>query len=105
MTSRAIRDHVGTREGKPFKSTLFESERLMLGVNCLEPGQEQRVHVHAEQDKFYLVQSGVGLFTVGEERFEAGPGEAVWAAAGVPHGVDNTGAERLVLLTGIAPWR
>ena len=52
-----------------------------------------------------MVQAGRGLFTIGEERFEAGPGEVVWAAAEVPHGVENAGAERLVLVTGIAPWR
>jgi mannose-6-phosphate isomerase-like protein (cupin superfamily) len=27
----------------------------------------------------------------------------VWAPAGVPHGVTNTGAERLVLIVAIAP--
>ena len=34
----------GDGEEKEFKATLFESARLMLGVNCLEPGQAQKVH-------------------------------------------------------------
>ena len=75
----------------------------MLGVNCLEPGQAQKVHEHADQDKFYAVQEGIGRFTVGARSFEAGPGDVVWAPAGVPHGVENQGKARLSILVGIAP--
>lgn len=105
MTAKAIKNHVGARKEKPFKSTLFESAHLMLGVNCLEPGQEQKVHTHAGQDKFYLVQAGRGRFTIGDAQVDAGAGEVVWAAADVPHGVVNVSDERLVLVSGIAPWR
>jgi mannose-6-phosphate isomerase-like protein (cupin superfamily) len=97
------REHLGSREGKHFKATLFQGDHLMLGINCLDPGQVQSVHTHAGQDKFYAVQEGSGEFTVAEQRFTAGPGTIVWAPAGVEHGVENTGAERLVLLVGIAP--
>lgn len=95
------RDHVGALPDKQFKSTLFRSERLMLGLNCLSPGQEQRLHEHAAQDKFYFVVEGTGRFTIGDEVRSAGPGTAVWAAAGVPHAVRNDTTERLVLLVGI----
>jgi quercetin dioxygenase-like cupin family protein len=97
------RDHVGANPAKFFKSTLFQSEQLLLGLNCLEPGQEQHVHTHAGQDKFYFVVEGTGTFTVGDEVREAGEGWTVWAPAEVPHGVTNTGTQRLVLLVGIAP--
>lgn len=97
------RDHVGANPAKFFKSTLFGSERLLLGLNCLEPGQEQHVHIHAGQDKFYFVIEGQGTFTVGDEVQEAGEGWTVWAPADVPHGVINTGEARLVLLVSIAP--
>jgi quercetin dioxygenase-like cupin family protein len=97
-------DHVGSNPDKQFKATLFQSGRLMLGLNCLEPGQSQHAHTHADQDKFYLVAEGVGEFVVGDERCEAGAGVVVWAPAGVTHGVTNTGAQRLVLLVGIAPF-
>ena len=100
---KRIADSFGRREEKEFKATLFESARLMLGVNCLEPGQTQKVHEHAGQEKFYAVQEGIGSFTVGPETFEAGPGDVVWAPAGVPHGVTNHGKARLSILVGIAP--
>jgi len=97
------RSHTGSSPDKFFKSTLFQSSRLLLGLNCLEPGQVQSAHAHVDQDKFYFVVEGVGEFVVGEEAGRAGPGLTIWAPAGVEHGVTNTGSQRLVLLVGIAP--
>lgn len=97
------RDHLVTRDEGVGKATLFESPRLLLGLNALEPGGAQPVHIHEGQDKFYQVVEGVGHFTVGEETRELGPGNAIWAPAGVEHGVVNRGRQRLVLLVGIAP--
>lgn len=97
------RDHTGANIDKFFKSTLFQSAHLLLGLNCLEPGQEQHPHTHADQDKFYFVVEGQGLFVIRAETSEAGPGVVIWAPAGVAHGVTNTGEVRLVLLVGIAP--
>ncbi len=97
------RDHVGSRQDKHYKATLFEGDHLMVGLNCLEPGQSQPIHDHGGADKVYVVMEGRGLFKVGEETREAGVGEVVWASAGVPHGVENQGSQRLVLLVSIAP--
>ena len=105
MTEKVVHysDHVGSNSEKFYKTTLFRSERLMLGLNCFEPGQVQKVHSHEGQDKFYFVLEGVGHFTVGDDMIEVGPGNTVWAAADVPHGVENRGDERLVVFMGIAP--
>lgn len=100
---KAYRDYTGSSAEKFYKSTLFHSEQLLLGLNCLLPGQEQHVHTHTGQDKFYFVVEGHGAFSVGDELREAGEGMVVWAPADVPHGVTNTGEELLVLLIGIAP--
>ncbi len=96
-------NHVGTNPEKFYKATLFESPRLLLGLNCLEPGQSQRMHDHPEQDKFYLVLEGEGTVLLGEDAHAVTPGQIIWAAAGRPHGVKNTGNSRLTLLVGIAP--
>jgi mannose-6-phosphate isomerase-like protein (cupin superfamily) len=98
------RDRVSVNPDKQFKATLFESGRLMLGLNCLEPGQSQHAHVHGNQDKFYFVVEGTGEFEVGDDARSVGEGVVVWAPAGVSHGVTNRGNTRLVLLMGIAPW-
>ncbi|HMO55946.1 MAG TPA: cupin domain-containing protein [Roseiflexaceae bacterium] len=97
------RAFIGANPEKFFKATMFQSDRLLLGLNCLEPGQEQHIHTHAGQDKFYFVVEGTGHFTVGNEVQEAGAGMTIWAPADAPHGVINRGDQRLVLLVGIAP--
>ncbi len=95
--------YTGSREEKFYKSNLFQSTNLLLGLNCLEPGQSQALHAHEDQDKFYFVLEGEGEFTVGAEKRSSSSGWTVWAPAGQLHGVKNIGEERLVILVGIAP--
>jgi len=76
---------------------------MMLGLNCLEPGQTQKLHAHADADKIYFVLEGSGEFTIGDEKREAGEGTLVVAPASVPHAVSNQGSQRLSLLVAIAP--
>jgi mannose-6-phosphate isomerase-like protein (cupin superfamily) len=97
------REHVGIQKEKFYKTTLWQGGHQMLGMNCLEPGQQQQEHSHEGADKFYFVLEGRGRFTVGMEVCEIEAGGIVIAAAGVMHGVLNTGVERLSLLVGIAP--
>ena len=97
------REHSDARPDKFYKTTLWQGEHVMAGLNCLEPGQEQAVHAHAGADKLYFVLEGRGCFTVGDEMREAAAGMLVVAPAGAPHGVTNTGETRLSLLIAIAP--
>lgn len=97
------REAAGSDPDKVFKATLFKGDHLLLGLNCLDPGQVQKVHIHEDQDKFYFVVEGVGEFVVGGRTRRAGPGAAVWAPAGEPHGVANHGDVQLTLLVGMAP--
>jgi quercetin dioxygenase-like cupin family protein len=100
---KQIADFTGTNLEKFYKTTLFRSDALLLGVNCLEPGQIQTAHTHEGQDKFYLVVEGHGRFTIGAERLSAAQGDVVWSPAGLLPGVENDGDGRLTLLVGIAP--
>lgn len=97
------REHTGAQSLKFYKRTLWQGEHVMVGLNCLEPGQQQRVHAHEGADKFYLVLEGRAMFTVGDEEREAERGALVIAPARVEHGVTNTGDTRLSLLIAIAP--
>ena len=76
------------------------TDRLLLGLNCFEPGQAQRVHAHEGADKFYLILSGRAKLVVGAEARDCGTGDLVFAPAGVAHGVE-TAYERTVMLVGI----
>jgi mannose-6-phosphate isomerase-like protein (cupin superfamily) len=85
------------------KATLFQSERLLVGLNAFEPGQEHDLHAHEGMDKVYLVLEGRGLFLL-EGREEAmAEGIMLIAPSGVPHGIRNTGGGRLLVLAVLAP--
>ena len=83
------------------KADLWVGGRLLVGLNCFEPGQSQPVHAHAGADKFYFVVSGKARMTVGTETRDAAAGDLVLAPADVPHGVVQA-LERRVMLVGIA---
>jgi quercetin dioxygenase-like cupin family protein len=87
---------------KATKADLFLGPYMFVGLNCFEPGQAQKVHVHSGSDKFYLVVSGKARIVVGAETVDAGEGTVVWAPADVPHGVVQA-LERTVMLVAMAP--
>lgn len=99
-----VLDFAQERDDKAFKHTFLQSERMLAGLNVLRPGQQQSIHDHPEQDKFYYVVEGAGQFTVGDDTQRCDAGMLILAPAGVPHGVVNDGSERLVFLTVIAPF-
>ena len=54
--------HAQWRSDKMGKSTVYESPRLLVGLNAFEPGQEHQLHAHAGMDKVYQVLEGAGVF-------------------------------------------
>ncbi len=95
--------HASFRAEKMGKVTLFESARLLVGLNCFEPGQEHGLHAHRGIDKVYHVLEGRGLFLLEGREVPMEPGLMLVAPDGVPHGIRNTGSERLVVLAILAP--
>jgi mannose-6-phosphate isomerase-like protein (cupin superfamily) len=96
-------DHAVYDPVKMGKATLYQSDRLLVGLNAFEPGQEHKLHAHSGMDKVYQVLAGRGVFLLGggEEPMEAGM--MLIAPEGVPHGIRNTGTERLLVLAILAP--
>ena len=45
------------------KSTLFENEHILVGLNCLESGQEMEKHAHEVQCRFYVILEGKGIIS------------------------------------------
>ena len=99
---RAIDAVAAFDQNRATKADLFAGRFLFVGLNCFEPGQSQKVHVHGGTDKFYLVVQGKASMIVGQETREVGAGMVVWAPADVPHGV-ATVVERTIMLIAMAP--
>lgn len=98
-----ISDYQQFSSEKMKKSNIFETSRFFCDVYCFEPGQEQKGHIHGEQDKIYLVLEGQGTFQVGSEKRVLGSGEGTMAPAGEEHGVKNHTNQRLKVLVYVAP--
>jgi quercetin dioxygenase-like cupin family protein len=96
-------NHAIWRGDRMGKSTLFESPRLLVGLNAFEPGQVHELHAHAGMDKVYQVLEGEGTFILEGRELPARAGDLLVAPEGVPHGVRNTGAGRLLVLAILAP--
>jgi mannose-6-phosphate isomerase-like protein (cupin superfamily) len=99
----APRDHAEYRSDRMGKSTLFRSEKLLVGLNAFEPGQAHSLHAHHGQDKLYLVLEGGGLFLLEGREVRMGPGDLLVAPEGIPHGIRNDGTCRLLVLAVLAP--
>jgi quercetin dioxygenase-like cupin family protein len=84
------------------KATLFESPRLLVGLNAFEPGQSHALHAHAGMDKLYHVLDGEGVFLLEGRELPMRAGDLMVAPADVPHGV-RAGAQRLLILAVLAP--
>ena len=103
MTAVSLKEMKIFSQEKLKKNVLFQTERLMCDLYCLEPGQSQKPHLHQDSDKIYIILEGEGKFTIGGEEAKLAGQMAVLAPAGMNHGVQNDGPGRLVLLVVMAP--
>ena len=103
MQIKTIDDAVVFRDDKMAKVNLFETGRFFCDLYCLRPGQAQKMHSHADNDKVYFVLEGEARVSVGDDSGPLHQGEGVLAPAGVPHGIANQSEENLVCLVFMAP--
>jgi len=70
---------------------------ISLILDASDPGHGPRLHRHP-YDETWVVQEGNLTFQLGEEHFQAGPGDIVIAPPEVPHKFTNDGPERSKLV-------
>lgn len=100
---KRVKDLERFQSEKMSKVNLFETERFFCDLYCLRPGQSQKVHSHAANDKIYYILRGEAKVTVGDESRALVAGEIVLAPAGEPHGVLNDSGSDAVCLVFMAP--
>jgi len=98
-----IEDYVKLDVSRMAKIALATTERAQLDLYCVAPGQSQKPHVHADQDKIYYVLEGAGRFSLAGKEERVVAGEALVAAAGVEHGLVNDGTDPLLVLVVVTP--
>jgi quercetin dioxygenase-like cupin family protein len=95
--------HARWSPDKMGKATIFESPRMLVGLNAFEPGQSHALHAHQGMDKLYQVIEGTGVFLLEGRELPMRTGDVLVAPDGVPHGIRNTSAARLLVLAVLAP--
>ena len=101
MDPLSITDEIVFRAKGPYTKKLYQTERTILMIVCLEPGQVIPPHSHVSREAFvYCIQ--------GKVRFTPGEGEAELEAGGMhfydgataisPRNVGEDGAAFLVTL-------
>ena len=103
MQVKNIESLVRFSDEKMQKIPLFDSTKYFCDLYCLKPGQDQRIHSHAESDKIYFVLRGRGIFHIAGEERELVADESVVARPGETHGVRNASDQDLVLLVFMTP--
>lgn len=87
----------------PQKVMVYQSDKTLGAMWCLEPGQEVFLHQHPNADDVWICLEGdSGLYFAGEgQEVKITKGMAILAKAGQTHGMRNTGNNRFVFI-GIA---
>jgi quercetin dioxygenase-like cupin family protein len=104
MIHTTLREHIAFRTDRFYKGTLFASEHMLVGIDCLVPQQEQAPHLHRGHDKMYFVHAGTAFFTIGDESVTARAGDVILAPADTMHAVKNIGDDALIMLIAMAPF-
>jgi quercetin dioxygenase-like cupin family protein len=103
MERRKLADLIAFDPARMAKHRLFETDRTLTDLYCLDPGQEQLVHVHEASDKVVVVMAGRVLATVGDDSGEVAQYETVLCPAGEKHAFKNLGPDPAVLLVFLGP--
>ncbi len=79
-----------------------QAERLTITLVEMEPGGVQRIHSHAPEQMYYILE-GTGLMTVNSEQRPVQAGDCIFFSAYDLHGLQNTGEARLRYLSAASP--
>lgn len=87
------------KDSRLVRKKLIQQELIVCEIACYEPGQFTKTHVHPNQDEIFYCVEGSGAITfVEQDDVPMKPGSTIFVPAGVEHGVDTVGDNRLVLM-------
>lgn len=87
----------------PQKVMVYQTDKTLGAMWCLEPGQEVFLHQHPNADDVWIcIEGESGRYFAGDgQEVEIKKGMAILAKMGQTHGMRNTGKDRFVFI-GIA---
>lgn len=73
-----------------------------VAVAELGPDDVVEPHAHPTMIEMYFVLEGTGLYRIGDDTWEASPGDFLRIPAGTPHAVKSVGGPHRFLYWGVA---
>ena len=99
--------HILTRRKVPITIKISKAKHGVDSISfCVEdmsPGRKMRVHKHLNNDELIFIHKGEGTLTLDEEIIKVKLGDVVFVPRGIWHGLDNTGAENLLMVFQYSP--
>jgi mannose-6-phosphate isomerase-like protein (cupin superfamily) len=74
-----------------------------LAEALIPAGCKTILHLHQCTEEIYHVTSGMGIMTLGDDKFRIEVGDSILISPGTPHCVENTGDTALIMLCCCAP--
>jgi quercetin dioxygenase-like cupin family protein len=103
MERTRLAELIAFDERRLAKHRVFETDRTLTDLYCLDAGQEQLLHVLEGADKVLVVLAGRVLVRVGDDTAEAAQYEAVLVPAGSKHALKNLGPDPAVMVVFVGP--
>jgi mannose-6-phosphate isomerase-like protein (cupin superfamily) len=72
-----------------------ETELTEIGWNCWTPNQDGPPHKHNDKTQLFYVTNGVGKIHLGNDVYDASPGDLAYVPAGLVHQTITTTSEKL----------
>lgn len=98
-----LRDYVDFSRHEARRIRALATERFAVDLWCLEPGQATPVLLLKDQDASYTVVGGRSWFVTDEGEIGLDPMGTLLVPGGVAHGIDNRGADPLIVVATVAP--
>lgn len=106
-TSYATIPAYATRDGSEIRELMHPSvhgnRAQSLAEALVAPGQTTALHRHHRSEELYHITTGRGRMTLGDQRFDVGPGDTVCIPPGTSHCIENLGTGPLRILCCCAP--
>lgn len=93
---------MGDHRGHILVSSAQSGGAFMLFDATIDAQGGPPPHIHGRGDETFTIQSGCFAVFLGDQNFEAGPGDTIFAPRGVPHGwrcMSEEGGRMLILAT------
>ncbi len=96
-------DHTGVTS-QEIAGEAIGAKTCIVKLGAYEPGGTSITHVHpCQEEVFYVLEGALTMVDKDQNKLTAGPGEALYVAAGDVHAAFNPGVVKTVYLAVKAP--